>query len=133
MGARHITVFDREPARAAALAAALNARVGTALDDALSTADGLVHATPTGMDAHPGLPLPSDLLDSRLWVADVVYRPLDTALVRTARARGCRVLDGGRMAVFQAADAFRLFTGRTPDADRMLRHFESLEVPCPTR
>jgi shikimate dehydrogenase len=132
MGARHITVFDREPARAAALAAALNATAGTALDEALSTADGLVHATPTGMDAHPGLPLPADLLDSRLWVADVVYRPLDTALVRTARARGCRVLDGGRMAVFQAADAFRLFTGRTPDADRMLRHFESLEAPCPT-
>jgi shikimate dehydrogenase len=132
MGTRHITVFDREPARAAALAVALNATVGTALDAALSTADGVVHATPTGMDAHPGLPLPSDLLDSRLWVADVVYRPLDTALVRAARARGCRVLDGGRMAVFQAADAFRLFTGRTPDADRMLRHFESLEAPCPT-
>jgi 4-hydroxyphenylpyruvate dioxygenase len=40
-------------------------------------------------------------------VADVVYRPLATALVQAARARGCRVLDGGRMAVFQAADAFR--------------------------
>ena len=132
MGARDITVFDREPARAAALAATLNATAGTALDDALSTADGMVHATPTGMEAHPGLPLPSDLLGPRLWVADVVYRPLDTALVRAARARGCRVLDGGRMAVFQAADAFRLFTGRTPDADRMLRHFESLEAPCPT-
>lgn len=132
LGTRHIDVFDREPARAAALASQLGASTGGSLDAALSTADGLVHATPTGMNAHPGLPLPADLLDPRLWVADVVYRPLNTALVQTARDRGCRVLDGGRMAVFQAADAFRLFTGRTPDVDRMLRHFETLEAPCPT-
>jgi shikimate dehydrogenase len=134
LGAKHIDVFDREPARAAALAGQLGDRAsaGGRLASALSTADGLVHATPTGMNAHPGLPLPGELLDPRLWVADVVYRPLNTPLVRTARARGCRVLDGGRMAVFQAADAFRLFTGRTPDVERMLRHFETLEVPCPS-
>jgi shikimate dehydrogenase len=132
LGAGRIDVFDQEPERAAALARQFGVDVGGRLDLALSAADGLVHATPTGMDAHPGLPLAAELLDPRLWVADVVYRPLDTALVRTARARGCRVLDGGRMAVFQAADAFRLFTGRTPDADRMLRHLETLETPCPT-
>lgn len=132
LGSAHLTVFDRDEERAVALVHQLGDRatLGRSLADALATADGLVHATPTGMDAHPGLPLPADLLDPRLWVADVVYRPLATALVETARARGCRVLDGGRMAVFQAADAFRLFTGRTPDADRMLRHFTTLEV-CP--
>jgi len=124
LGARHIEVFDNDPTKQLE-----GTTPGTDLAEALSTADGLVHATPTGMAAHPGLPLDEDLLHNRLWVADVVYRPLDTALVR---ARGCRVLDGGRMAVFQAADAFRLFTGRTPDADRMLRHFETLEAPCPT-
>lgn len=146
LGARHVEVFDRDPARAATLAGRLGDRAaaGRELGVALSTADGLVHATPTGMHGHPGLPLPADLLDPRLWVADVVYRPLRTALVRAARARGCRVLDGGRMAVFQAADAFHLFTGRTPNADRMLRHFAALdgipddipddilEPPCPT-
>lgn len=126
----HLTIFDLDEARAGALAKQLGDRAepGRSLPDALARADGLVHATPTGMDAHPGLPLPAGLLDPRLWVADVVYRPLTTALVETARARGCRVLDGGRMAVFQAADAFRLFTGRTPDADRMLRFFDTLEV-----
>jgi len=132
LGAGRIDVFDQEPARAAALAGQLGMDVGHRLDVALGAADGLVHATPTGMNAHPGLPLDAELLDPRLWVADVVYRPLNTALVQAARARGCRVLDGGRMAVFQAADAFRLFTGRTPDVDRMLRHFETLEAPCPT-
>jgi shikimate dehydrogenase len=134
LGTRHIDVVDREPARAVALAEQLGDKASSQseLTKALSTADGLVHATPTGMAAHPGLPLPADLLDPRLWVADVVYRPLNTALVQTARARGCRVLDGGRMAVFQAVDAFRLFTGRAPDAGRMLRHFDTLEAPCPT-
>lgn len=126
----HLTVFDHDHTRAADLVRRLGdrAEVGTSLAAALADADGLVHATPTGMTAHPGLPLPENLLDPRLWVADVVYRPLTTALVEAARARGCRVLDGGRMAVYQAADAFRLFTGRTPDADRMLRHFDTLEV-----
>ena len=66
------------------------------------------------------------LLRPDLWVADIVYRPLETELVRTARARGCRVLDGGGMAVFQAVDAFRLFTGVEPDAERVLAHFAAL-------
>jgi shikimate dehydrogenase len=78
------------------------------------------------MAAHPGLPLPETLLDPRLWVAEIVYRPLDTALLRAARRRGCDTLDGGRMAVYQAVDAFALFTGVTPDADRMIRHFAEL-------
>jgi shikimate dehydrogenase len=78
------------------------------------------------MAAHPGLPVPADALRADLWVADVVYRPLETALVRTARERGCRVLDGGGMAVFQAAEAFRLFTGLEPDAERMLAHLTAL-------
>ena len=60
-------------------------------------------------------------------VADVVYRPLETALLAAARARGCRVLHGGGMVVLQAAESLRLFTGVEPDADRMLAHFEELE------
>ena len=132
LGVGRIDVFDQEPERAAALARRLGVHVGTRLDLALASAGGLVHATPTGMNAHPGLPLDAELLHPRLWVADVVYRPLNTALVQAARARGCRVLDGGRMAVFQAADAFRLFTGRTPDLNRMLGHFETLEAPVAT-
>jgi shikimate dehydrogenase len=82
------------------------------------------------MAAHPGLPLPAGLLHPRLWVADVVYLPIDTELVRAARALGCRTLDGGGMAVFQAVEAFRLFTGRSADAERMLRHFRALTRPA---
>ena len=135
LGAGTLRIFDTDPLRSDALAAAVCQRFGAgrasagrlgSLADALRDADGLAHATPTGMLGYPGLPLPVELLRPELWVADVVYRPLDTALLNAARARGCRVLDGGRMLVFQAADAFQLFTGREPDANRMLRHFHSL-------
>ena len=132
-GARHVAVLDVEPARASALAERLAARFGvdrvtpvTDLEAALATADGVVNATPVGMLGHEGLPVPAELLDARLWVSDVVYFPLETELVRTARARGCRVVPGGGMAVFQAVGAFELFTGRAPDADRMIGHFAEL-------
>jgi len=135
LGTKRLTVLDVDAGRARALAGSLAGRFGagrvTGGDAAevpaeLATADGLVHATPTGMAAHPGLPVPVELLRPELWVADIVYRPLETELVRTARTRGCRVLDGGGMAVFQAVDAFRLFTGVDPDPERMLAHFTQL-------
>jgi shikimate dehydrogenase len=137
-GAGTVRIFDLDVDRADALAASLSDRFGPTRADraedlaaALGAADGLVHATPTGMAAHPGLPFPAHLLRPDLWVADVVYRPLDTELVTAARAVGARVLDGGRMAVFQAADALRLFTGTEPDRGRMLRHFDLLARATP--
>ncbi|MFE7761438.1 shikimate dehydrogenase [Streptomyces sp. NPDC057438] len=129
LGAEHVTVVDAMPDRATGLAAALNRHFGPGraaaaapdeLPALLGEADGIVHATPTGMAAHPGLPFAAKLLRPGLWVAEVVYRPLETELLRAARDLGCATLDGGGMAVFQAADAFRLFTGREPDAARML-------------
>ncbi len=138
-GTRLLTIVDLDGERASSLAADLGSRFGAgrarsaepgALASVLASADGLIHATPTGMAAHPGLPLPAGLLDPRLWVADVVYLPIDTELVRTARGLGCRTLDGGGMAVFQAVEAFRLFTGLPADAGRMLRHFRSLTGPA---
>ncbi|MER6846880.1 shikimate dehydrogenase [Streptomyces flaveolus] len=135
LGAGRVTVVDAVPERAAALAASLNRHFGEGraagagpdrLPELLTGADGIVHATPTGMAAHPGLPLPAGLLHPGLWVAEVVYRPLETELLRTARTLGCATLDGGGMAVFQAADAFRLFTGREPDAVRMLADITDL-------
>jgi shikimate dehydrogenase len=127
LGVRELAIVDVDDERARACVDQLGsdrARVGT-LDD-LDDADGLIHATPTGMEAHPGLPLDEDQLRPDLWVAEVVYRPLETELLRTARELGCRTLDGGGMAVFQAADAFALFTGIEPDRERMLRHFAQL-------
>ena len=93
---------------------------------ALGRVDGVVNATPIGMTDHPGLPFDARALVPRHWVADVIYRPLDTALLKAARARGCRVLDGGAMLVAQAAETLALLTGATPDLDRMRQHLATL-------
>jgi shikimate dehydrogenase len=121
-GADQLSVFDVDGARGGALCEKLQAlfgadrvAVGHDLPAAMAAADGLVNATPVGMAQHPGIPLSAMLLQPRHWVADIVYVPIETELLSAARARGCQVLDGGGMAVFQAADAFRLFTGRTHD------------------
>jgi shikimate dehydrogenase len=135
MGAQTIGIFDADPARADALAAALSARFGpgraTAPRDlaaAMAGADGLIHATPTGMAKHPGLPLPAGLLRPAHWVSEIVYFPLQTALLQAAGERGCRTMTGGGMAVFQAVKAFELFTGVIPDAQRMQQHFAALQA-----
>ena len=132
-GAAHVSIVDVDNEKAQHCATRLAKRFGddritatTDLAGALAGAQGLINATPTGMTGHPGLPVPADLVRSDLWVSDVVYVPLETELVRLARAQGCRVVPGGGMAVFQAVGAFEYFTGRRPDPDRMLRHFEEL-------
>jgi len=130
LGIGTLTLFDMDRARAEGVAAALCARhgagravAGTDLTAAMAAADGLIHATPTGTAAHPGLPLDPALLEGRHWVSEIVYFPMETELLRTARAKGCRTAHGGGMAVFQAVHAFGHFSGLVPDADRMLAHF----------
>ncbi|MGQ9370366.1 shikimate dehydrogenase [Azospirillum sp. ST 5-10] len=132
-GAGRVVIVDTDAGRAEALAAALCARFGadraaTAPSPAaaMAGADGIVNATPLGMAKYPGSAVPEALLHPGLWVADIVYFPLETELLRRARALGCRTLAGGGMAVFQAVGAFRLFAGREPDAGRMLRHFAAM-------
>lgn len=132
-GAEHVAIFDLDVSRAEDCALRLakcfaDDRVSpvTDLPTALAAAHGVVNATPVGMLGHEGMSIPSRLLRADLWVADVVYFPLETQLVRTARDLGCRVVPGGGMAVGQAVDAFELFTGVRPDADRMAAHFAEL-------
>jgi shikimate dehydrogenase len=132
-GVREIRIVDVDRAKSRELAERLNRIFGdgraSAIDDAaeaLRGADGLIHATPTGMHGHPGLPLLADLLHAELWVAEIVYFPLETELLRAANTLGCRTMDGGRMAVGQAVEAFRLFTGIQPDPARMRQHFVSM-------
>ncbi|MCA4133408.1 shikimate dehydrogenase [Arthrobacter sp. M4] len=134
-GVKTLDVVDVDAARAKERAAGLaklfpnctvTGRSTSELPEIMPLGDGLVHCTPVGMAAHPGVPLDMDLVEPRQWVADIVYRPIETQLVKEARAKGCQVLDGGRMAVGQAVDAFRIFTGLDADADRMRSHFLDL-------
>ncbi len=132
-GVGALTLVDLDAGRAQALAARLRQRFGdriavAARTPALADADGLINATPIGMARYPGMPVTESLLHPKLWVADIVYTPLETELLRAARRLGCCTLPGGGMAVFQAVEAFRLFTGIVPDAARMLRHFDSMNA-----
>ena len=132
-GVEQLSIFEVDPARAQSLVDNLNAHFGTAraqvgrdLPGAMASADGLVNTTPVGMTKLPGTPLPPELLHAALWVAEIIYFPLETELLRHARALGCQTLDGGTMAVFQAVKAFELFSGQPADAERMQAHFQRM-------
>jgi len=135
LGVRRLLVVDLDHERAARLAASLDDRPTDIeivqptegwLRAAVGMATGLVNASPMGMAAHPGSPVPDEVLRPSLWVADIVYRPLHTPLLDAAAAAGCTVLTGAGMAVHQAADAFELITGRPADRAAMLRDFDEL-------
>jgi shikimate dehydrogenase len=132
LGLRELIVHDKDVARAAALAADVSThfgagrgRVSERLHNEIAAADGVVNATPIGMAGFPGDPVPVEALRSNHWVADVIYTPIETALIRAAAAKGAQVLTGGGMCVHQGVDAFRLFTGIMPDAARMHRTFDA--------
>ncbi|WP_255657308.1 shikimate dehydrogenase [Actinoplanes sp. L3-i22] len=133
-GVRRLTLADLDAGRARRLAEAMAVHPSMTVEivspDAvpgpLAEANGLVNATPIGMEGHPGMPIAATHLHAGLWVADVIYRPLETELIRAARDRGLRVADGGGMVVSQAAASFRLFTGRMPDERLMIEDFVRL-------
>lgn len=131
LGAMTIDIVDADIAKAEALARQVQAASGTRtqglvpaeLGEVISLAAGVVNATPVGMEKHPGTPFDTGLLRRRQWVADIVYFPRETALLRSAQALGCRILPGGGMAIYQAVRAFHLFSGIEPDATEMGRTF----------
>ncbi|WP_157018865.1 shikimate dehydrogenase [Mesorhizobium xinjiangense] len=130
-----LLICDTNDAAAHRLAERLAGRYGEERAKAVSdpaevaaAADGLVNATPMGMAKLPGLPIADKLIETRHWIADIVYFPLETAFLATARAKGCAVLSGAGMAVFQAVRAFELFTGLKADPERMWRAFSSFET-----
>jgi len=137
-GAATIMIADKEGAKAEVLAEAVcskhgpeRAEVVSDMAAAVAIADGLVNATPVGMAQLPGIPIDAAMLRPAMWVADIVYFPLETELLRTARLRSCRTLSGAGMAVFQAVRAFELFTGLKPDVARMEATFRAFDETAP--
>jgi shikimate dehydrogenase len=127
LGVREIALHDPETSRSEALVQRLSphfpaCRFVIARDaaEAIRGRDGVVNATPVGMASVPGLPFDPALLAQGQWLADIIYFPLETALLRAARQSGHKVANGVSMVVGQAAEGFRLFTGLAPDRERML-------------
>lgn len=131
LGVGELEIFDTDGTRSMLLSRQLAARFGRTVvaaanpQAALGRVSGIVNATPVGMDKYPGIPFEPKLLESRHWVADIVYFPQETELLRLARALGCQTVAGTGMAVYQAVKAFELFTGVAPDRTAMSQHFEA--------
>ncbi|MGC9221125.1 MAG: shikimate dehydrogenase [Solirubrobacteraceae bacterium] len=135
LGVKRLLLSDLEPGRAAQLAVEtarhfpeteVTAAEVSEVPALLPGADGLVNATPVGMEGHDGIPCDIASLEPRHWVADVIYRPLRTELIEQAARLGCRVMGGSAMVVGQAVDAFRLFTGLSVEPEQMYRYFDQL-------
>lgn len=131
-GVGELFIHDKAQEAAKQLATQLGDRFGadravivTDFAEAAGAVDGLVNTTPMGMEKLPGMAIAAELIEPRHWVADIVYFPLETELLATARTKGCRVLSGAGMAVFQAVRAFELFTGHKANPDRMRKTFDN--------
>jgi shikimate dehydrogenase len=115
LGIVELRIFDADRAKADHLSLLLRPRgralVVDSVEDAVRGAVGLVNATPVGMLPSRESPVPEALLHSGLWVADAIYFPLWTPLLLAAKAKGARVMTGRELTIYQAADAFELFTG----------------------
>jgi shikimate dehydrogenase len=116
-GVADLAIVNRSAGPAAEVATMVPAaRVGS-LDD-VASATVLVNATSVGM-ASVALPIDAELLHAGLTVADIVYHPLETALLQAARQAGAATVDGLGMLVHQAARQQQLWTGITPDVSVM--------------
>lgn len=130
-GAEGLDIVDLDPARAGALAVRMAAQWGGRIRasanaaESLALADGIVNTTPVGMVKYPGTPFATAGLRPHHWVAEIIYFPEETELLRAARALGCRTLSGTGMAIGQAVRAFELFTGRKSDMASMASHFRA--------
>jgi shikimate dehydrogenase len=130
LGVAEIRIFDTDPAKAGHLVSQLEkhgrASVADSVENAMRGVTGVVNGSPVGMLPNRGTPIPDALLHSGMWVADAVYTPLWTPLLNAAKAKGADVMTGRELAIYQAADAFELFTGLKPSTAEMGNAFDAV-------
>lgn len=124
-GVPEIRICNRTRARAEALRADLGQKIEVRdwdqADSMLKDAMTVVNTTALGMKGNPPLPLTCSHLSPEALVTDIVYTPLETPLLRAARDRGCRTVDGLGMLIFQAAPGFERWFGCKPEITDELR------------
>ena len=121
-----VTIANRTKERAAALAKEVRP-IGKAspagldeLEKLIRNSDILINSTSVGMSSQKSETIvTSDMMRSDLVVFDIVYNPLNTRLLEEAKKAGARTIDGVMMLVHQGAEAFRIWTGKTPPIDIM--------------
>lgn len=128
-GAEPLVIINRTALRAHSLAEFVHRKIGTmtiglALDDPQmpdAVKDGALVVNTTSVGLNPADPPPIDptLFQPGALVYDLIYRPRETALLREAMRRGCRVMGGLGMLLYQGALAFELWTGQQPSEAAM--------------
>lgn len=89
------------------------------LQDSITQADLLVNATSVGMDGS-SQPIPTSIvLPEKLMVADVIYQPFETPFLKWAKEQGNQSINGLGMLLYQAAEAFELWTGKEMPTDQI--------------
>jgi len=130
LGVSELRIFDRELAKATHLATQLQGQTSTSvpenIEDAVQGVAGIVNGSPVGMLPDCHTPVPEGCLHAGMWVADAVYFPLWTPLLLAAKASGASIMTGRELAIYQAADAFELFTGLRPSSIEMATAFDDV-------
>ncbi len=115
-GVTRLNLFDVDRAKCQALATQLAGRAEVAIaatvEEAVAGAAGIVNGTPIGMLPNRDTPVPRHLLRASHWIADAVYHPLWTPLLKDAQAAGATIMTGRELSIHQAVDGFALFTGK---------------------
>ncbi|MGA1634304.1 MAG: shikimate dehydrogenase family protein [Gemmobacter sp.] len=126
LGAQEIRLFDRDGAKADALARDLRAVPGApavaVCADAAGAArgaDGLLNGTPVGMVGHDGTALPPSALEGAAWAFDAVYTPVETQFLQAARAAGLDVISGYELFFWQGVHAWTHFAALPLDRERL--------------
>jgi shikimate dehydrogenase len=124
-GVEHIAIANRTAARGVSLAEQFGAKVAALawplIPKQLPACDLVVNTTTLGLTGQPPLDIDLDGLPAGAAVADVVYAPLETGLLRQAKARGNPVVDGLGMLLHQAVPGFEVWFGVRPEVTPQLR------------
>ncbi|MEO1241456.1 MAG: shikimate dehydrogenase [Pseudomonadota bacterium] len=122
-GVQSILLTNRTRTKVEAIAKDLSVDVAEwrERNELLENAELIINTTSLGMSGQPPLELDVKKLKSEMIVADIVYSPLETDLLKQAKARGCGVIDGLDMLMHQAAPGFRAWFGGDAVVDGALR------------
>jgi shikimate dehydrogenase len=127
-GVTRLRLFDVDPAKCQALAAQLSGRaqveIAASVEAAVADAAGIVNGSPIGMLPNRDTPVPAGLIQQSQWVADAVYHPLWTPLLKAAQKAGATVMTGRELSIHQAVDGFTLFTGQTASYSAIAEAFD---------
>jgi len=133
--AKSVFIYDRNPEKAAQLAVKLNIHypnLNIECYDRLIEAirakpNGVINASPMGMQAYPGSPFPQREWQQSLWAVDLVYLPLQTQFLTDGETAGCKTMSGAHLAIHQAVDSFALITGQLADTKHFSKAFAAFD------